>query len=58
MEAVADEPAERLELSFLKDPKTRVGMWTIIKDSAGKDMGSMSFPVYFNDPTSLTQKMA
>jgi hypothetical protein len=33
-------------------------MWTIIKDSIGKDITKLSVPVYFNDPTNILQKMA
>ena len=52
------EPKERKELPWFKDPNIKVSMWSIIKDSAGKDLSKMSVPVYFNDPTSLIQKCA
>jgi hypothetical protein len=49
-----DEPLEREELPWLKDPNAKVSFWAIIKDSIGKgDISKMSVPVYFNDPTSL-----
>ena len=49
-----EEPLEREELPWLKDPNAKISMWTIIKDSIGKgDLSKMSVPVYFNDPTSL-----
>lgn len=48
------EPYERSELPWLKDPNTRIGLWTIIKDSIGKgELSKIAVPVYFNDPTSL-----
>jgi len=53
-----DEPLERDGLPFLKDPKTKVGMWALIKDAGGKDITKMTVPVYFNEPTSVIQKMA
>jgi hypothetical protein len=49
-----DEPLEREELPWLKDPNAKMSFWSIIKDSIGKgDFSKMSVPVYFNDPTSL-----
>ena len=54
-----DEPLERDELPWLKDPNAKISLWAIIKDSIGKgDLSKMSVPVYFNDPTSLLQKCA
>jgi hypothetical protein len=48
-----DEPLEREELPWLKDPNAKVSIWAIIKDSIGKDISKLSVPVYFNDCTSL-----
>lgn len=49
-----EEPLEREELPWLKDPNAKMSIWTVIKDSIGKgDLSKMSVPVYFNDPTSL-----
>jgi len=45
-------------LPYFKDPKLKISIWTIIKDSIGKDITKMSVPVYFNDPTNILQKMA
>ena len=53
-----DEPLERDELPWLKDPNSRPSIWTILKDTVGKDFSRMAVPVYFNDPTSLLQKCA
>ena len=48
-----DEPIERDALPWLKDPNSRPSIWTILKDTMGKDFSRMAVPVYFNDPTSL-----
>lgn len=53
-----EDPAEREQLPWLKDPSVRPSIWAIIKDSIGKDISKLSVPVYFNDPTSLLQKCA
>lgn len=53
-----EEPLEREELPYLKDPNAKVSIWAIIKDSIGKDISKLSVPVYFNDATSLLQKCA
>jgi hypothetical protein len=45
-------------LPFFNDPKVKISIWTIIKDSIGKDISKMSVPVYFNDPTNILQKSA
>ena len=53
-----DEPLERDCLPWLKDPSSRPSIWTILKDTIGKDISRISMPVYFNDPTSLVQRCA
>lgn len=50
------EPIERDVLPYFKDPKLKISIWTILKDSIGKDISKMSVPVYFNDPVSILQK--
>lgn len=50
------DPPERTELPWFKDPKMKISIWTIIKDSIGKDISKMSVPVYFNDPMNILQK--
>eukprot|EP00347_Sterkiella_histriomuscorum_P008454 403345039 len=52
------DPEERDLLPYFKDPKLKISIWTIIKDSIGKDVTKMSVPVYFNDPTNILQKCA
>lgn len=48
-----NDPPERSVLPFFKDPKVKISIWTIIKDSIGKDISKISVPVYFNDPTNI-----
>ncbi len=48
----------RTGLPFLKDPKVKISLWTIIKDSIGKDLSKISVPVYFNSPLSILQSIA
>lgn len=43
----------RETLPFFKDPKVKISLWTIIKDSIGKDISKITVPVYFNAPLSL-----
>lgn len=45
-------------LPFYNKPKRKIGIWTILKDSIGKDLSKMALPVYFNDPTSILQRVA
>jgi oxysterol-binding protein 1 len=47
------EPFERTQLPWFKDPTKKISIWTIIKDSIGKDVAKMSVPVYCNDPLSI-----
>ncbi|CAH1759535.1 23081_t:CDS:10 [Entrophospora sp. SA101] len=46
---------------FLMDKdntKPTVSLWTILKNSIGKDLSKITLPVYFNEPTSMLQRMA
>jgi hypothetical protein len=52
------DPPERDVLPYFKDPKIKISIWTIIKDSIGKDISKLSVPVYFNDTTNILQKCA
>ena len=52
------DPPERFILPYFKDPKLKISIWTILKDSMGKDITKMSVPVYFNDPMNILQKCA
>ena len=54
-----DEPLERESLPWLKDPSTKLSIWTVLKDSIGSgDISKISVPVYFNAPNSLLQNCA
>jgi|LauGreDrversion4_2_1035121.scaffolds.fasta_scaffold149817_2 hypothetical protein len=50
---VQDDPPTRTELPFFKDPKIKISIWTILKDSIHKDISRMSVPVYFNQPLGI-----
>ncbi len=43
----------RDKLPFFKDPKVKISIWTVLKDSIGKDLSKITMPVYFNQPLSL-----
>jgi len=47
---------DRLPIS--SDDRPPVSLWAILKGSIGKDLTKISFPVYFNEPTSMLQRMA
>jgi hypothetical protein len=49
---------ERLSLPHLRDPSKKVSVWGLLKDLIGKDLSKVSMPIYFNEPISLTQKLA
>jgi hypothetical protein len=49
------DPEEREELPYLRDPNIKISVWSIIKDSIGKDLARVSVPVYFNQPLSILQ---
>ena len=56
-----DQNGELLEieqLPWLKDPNTRAGFFEIIKSNMGKEYSRISLPVYYNEPSSTTQKPA
>jgi hypothetical protein len=54
---VADPPTRRI-LPFFKDPKIKISVWKIFKDSIGKDISKIAVPVYFNQPLSILQTNA
>ncbi|KAG8956889.1 hypothetical protein FRC03_010734 [Tulasnella sp. 419] len=49
-------PRERLPLA--NDNRPPVSLWAVLKGSIGKDLTKISFPVFFNEPTSMLQRMA
>jgi Na+-driven multidrug efflux pump len=44
----------RLKLS---DERPSTSLWSLLKHSIGKDLTKISFPVFFNEPTSMLQRM-
>ncbi|PFH47691.1 hypothetical protein AMATHDRAFT_67134 [Amanita thiersii Skay4041] len=47
---------DRLKLKADNRPST--SLWSVLKHSIGKDLTRISFPVFFNEPTSMLQRMA
>jgi hypothetical protein len=45
-----DDPPEREVLPWLRDPKVKFSLWTILKDSLGKELTRVTFPVYLSSP--------
>ncbi|CAG8465349.1 2332_t:CDS:2 [Ambispora gerdemannii] len=41
-----------------KSLRPDVSLWSILKNSIGKDLSKITLPVYFNEPTSMLQRMA
>ncbi|KAH8920682.1 hypothetical protein BT69DRAFT_1336191 [Atractiella rhizophila] len=48
----------RESLPLKDDQRPPVSLWAILKGSIGKDLTKISFPVYFNEPTSMLERMA
>ncbi|KAH8111175.1 Oxysterol-binding protein-domain-containing protein [Phellopilus nigrolimitatus] len=48
----------REKLPMEKDTRPPTSLWSILKNSIGKDLTKISFPVFFNEPTSMLQRMA
>lgn len=46
---------DRLPISSDNRPST--SLWSVLKHSIGKDLTKISFPVFFNEPTSMLQRM-
>lgn len=47
----------RTELPIGKDNRPSTSLWSVLKHSIGKDLTKISFPVFFNEPTSMLQRM-
>ncbi|KAJ6551955.1 Oxysterol-binding protein-domain-containing protein [Mycena capillaripes] len=43
---------------LLSDARPSTSLWSVLKHSIGKDLTKISFPVFFNEPTSMLQRMA
>ncbi|KAG8834003.1 hypothetical protein FRC18_002744 [Serendipita sp. 400] len=48
----------RTRLGLEKDNRPPVSLWSVLKGSIGKDLTRISFPVFFNESTSMLQRMA
>lgn len=44
--------------AFLSPRLAPASLWAILKGSIGKDLTKISFPVFFNEPTSMLQRMS
>ena len=47
----------RKELDLESDNRPPTSLWSVLKHSIGKDLTKISFPVFFNEPTSMLQRM-
>jgi hypothetical protein len=47
----------RRELDLESDNRPPTSLWSVLKHSIGKDLTKISFPVFFNEPTSMLQRM-
>jgi len=43
-------------LPVLRNPKQKINIWRIIKDSIGQELSKIAVPVYFNEPLSFLQR--
>ncbi|CAG8553161.1 1408_t:CDS:2, partial [Dentiscutata erythropus] len=48
----------REQLPLDQSSRPDVSLWSILKNSIGKDLSKITLPVYFNEPTSMLQRMA
>lgn len=51
------ENPPRIKLAMDSDDRPKVGLWGILKSMIGKDMTKMTLPVFFNECTSLLQRL-
>ncbi|KAH6904649.1 oxysterol-binding protein [Coprinopsis sp. MPI-PUGE-AT-0042] len=58
MEPYAGYATLREQLSLDADNRPSTSLWSVLKHSIGKDLTKISFPVFFNEPTSMLQRMA
>jgi len=56
MEQYAGYANLRMRLK-LSDERPSTSLWSVLKHSIGKDLMKISFPVFFNEPTSMLQWM-
>lgn len=48
----------RHKMPIGKDNRPSMSLWGILKNNIGKDLTKISFPVAFNEPTSMLQRMS
>ncbi|WFD36432.1 hypothetical protein MCUN1_003311 [Malassezia cuniculi] len=48
----------RDRMPIRNDERPAMSLWSILKNNIGKDLTKISFPVSFNEPTSMLQRMA
>lgn len=48
----------RDRMPIRNDERPPMSLWSILKNNIGKDLTKISFPVSFNEPTSMLQRMA
>lgn len=60
LDAAPYEPYKHLrkKLPISDDQRPAISLWSILKSSIGKDLTKISFPVSFNECTSMLQRMA
>lgn len=57
MEMYAGYKNPRKKLPITSDNRPPTSLWSVLKHSIGKDLTKISFPVFFNEPTSMLQRM-
>jgi hypothetical protein len=57
LEAYAGYVHLRSRLAIGNDQRPSTSLWSVLKHSIGKDLTKISFPVFFNEPTSMLQRM-
>lgn len=49
--------SRRIKLAYMYDPKTKIPIWSLIKDLLGKDLTKFAVPVYVCEPLSMLQRV-
>ena len=45
-------------LPFLRDPKQKINIWKVIRESIGLELSKIAVPVHFNEPLSFLQRFS
>lgn len=49
-----EDPPERKQLPYLKGKnKVKASLWSVLKDSIGKDIWKITVPAVFNEPLGI-----